>query len=91
MKCSTILILTVLAITAAACATSDDATRSITVSGRAEIMFVPDEAVVNLGVETFRLNLGEVKDENDRIVSAVLAATKQSGISVDDIKTDGDV
>lgn len=88
MKCSAILFLTMMVIATAAKTATDDALRTITITGKAEIMVVPDEAVVNLGVETFNSELNEAKSKNDRIVSAVLTAAKNLGVSADNLKTD---
>jgi uncharacterized protein YggE len=88
MKYSTILFVSLLVIATSAFSATDDVLRTITVTGRAEVLVVPDEAVVNLGVEIFKSELGEAKEENDRIVTAVLAAAKKNGVSTEHLKTD---
>lgn len=62
--------------------------RTITVEGRAEVLVAPDEAVVNLGIETFLAGLDAAKAENDGAVSAVLTAAKGEGVAAEDLKTD---
>jgi len=65
-----------------------DVLRTVTAIGRAEVMIVPDQVVVNLGIETFQVELDEAKKENDRAVTAVLAAAKSNGVSAEHMKTD---
>ena len=88
MKYSAILFVSLMVIATSAFSANDDVLRTITVNGRAEIMVVPDQAVVSLGVVIFKLELDEAKAENDRIVSAVLAAAKKGGVSTEHLKTD---
>jgi uncharacterized protein YggE len=88
MKYSVFLFGLLLMIATSAYSETDDILRTITVTGRAEIMVVPDEAVVNLGVEIFEMELGEAKKENDRIVRTVLDAVKKNGVSAEHVKTD---
>ncbi len=83
------IVFLVLAVAAApASAADNDAVRTITVTGQAEVMVVPDKTVVNLGVESFKKELDEAKAENDRIVSSVISAVKQAGVSKDNLRTD---
>jgi uncharacterized protein YggE len=88
MKCSMILFVSLLVTAASAFSATDDVLRTITVTGSAEVLVVPDEAVVNLGVEIYNLELGEAKEESDRIVTAVIAAAKKNGVSTEHLKTD---
>ena len=88
MKNPTILFAALMVTAVSAFSATDDVLRTIVVDGRAEIMVVPDQAVVRVGVEIFELELGEAKAENDRIVSAVLSAAKKSGVSSEHLKTD---
>jgi len=62
--------------------------RTISVSGTAEVMVVPDEVVLTLGVETFDLQLALAKSKNDDIVTRVLAITKDMQIDPKFVQTD---
>ena len=48
-------------------------TRTIIVTGDAEVRVVPDEVLLTLGVQTWDKNLDQAKRENDEIVADVLA------------------
>ncbi|HEX9938660.1 MAG TPA: SIMPL domain-containing protein [Longimicrobium sp.] len=63
-------------------------TRSISVSGEAEIRVVPDEVVLTLGVETFNPDLAAAKAANDQRVAAVLAALRARGVPDERVRTD---
>ena len=88
MKYSPILLVSLMVIATTAFSAPDNVVRTITVKGRAEITVVPDQAVLNLGVQVFELELGEAKEKNDRIVLAVLEAAKKHGVSTEHLKTD---
>ena len=62
--------------------------RTISVSGAAEVMVVPDEVVLTLGVETFDPQLSLAKSKNDSIVTSVLAITKDMQIDPKFVQTD---
>ena len=62
--------------------------RLITVTGNAEIKTPPDEAVVNLGVETKDEELATAKQLNDKKVKAVLALAKKLDIDKKYFQTD---
>ena len=62
--------------------------RSITVSGTAEIKVVPDQVVLNLGIETNDLDLATAKTKNDGVVQRVQALVKELNIDSKDIQTD---
>jgi uncharacterized protein YggE len=88
MKFTSIMLISLFVLTAPLRAEADTASRTITVTGKAEIMVVPDEAVINMGVETFQRELEDAKRENDRSVSAIISVVKDAGVSTDHIKTD---
>ncbi|MFH1143667.1 MAG: SIMPL domain-containing protein, partial [Candidatus Eisenbacteria bacterium] len=67
---------------------ADGTPRSITVLGEAEVRVVPDEVVLTLGVETMNLELAAAKQENDRLVSAVIAAAVEVGVPAQRVQTD---
>ena len=62
--------------------------RSITVSGSAEVRVVPDEVVLTVGVETWDKDINTAKSSNDHIVQRVLALAKDYGIEASHIQTD---
>ena len=55
--------------------------RTISVTGNAQVMVVPDEVVLTLGVETSDMKLAVAKSKNDEIVTRVLKITK--GMEID--------
>jgi uncharacterized protein YggE len=62
--------------------------RMITVTGQAEVFVVPDEVVLNIGVETRDRDLEDAVNENGEIVEAVLGLVSSYGIDPDDVQTD---
>lgn len=62
--------------------------RTISVSGEAEIRVPPDEVVLTLGVETFDADLQKARAANDTRVAGVLAAARQAGVPAERIRTD---
>jgi len=62
--------------------------RTVTVAGEAEVRVVPDEVILTLGVETWDKNLGRAKEQNDRIVAAVLALAAGHGVPAEHVQTD---
>ncbi len=62
--------------------------RLITVTGEAEVLVVPDEAVLMLGVETKNQDLNAAKAENDKITKGIFAAIKKLNIEDKDVQTD---
>jgi uncharacterized protein YggE len=62
--------------------------RTISVSGNAEVMVVPDEVVLTLGVETLDLQLTAAKSTNDAIVQRVLAIAQDMQIDPKLVQTD---
>lgn len=62
--------------------------RFIEVIGDGEVLAVPDEVVLQLGVETIRTDLDDARRENDKRVAAILSLLKSSGIDEKYIQTD---
>jgi uncharacterized protein YggE len=62
--------------------------RSVTVTGDAEVRVVPDEVILTLGIETWNKNMAVAKGENDRIVNRVLALASELGIPPEHVQTD---
>jgi uncharacterized protein len=61
--------------------------RTIEVVGEGEISVVPNEVVVNLGVETTDMVLEKAKEENDHRVDQILRTLRKAGIAERDIQT----
>lgn len=61
--------------------------RLVTVSGSADILVVPDEVSITLGVETINEDVNEAKRENDERVAKILELTKKYGIASRDVQT----
>ena len=62
--------------------------RLVTTTGEAEVLVVPDEVVLTLGVETSDVDLSQAKQQNDDIVAAVLAAAQADGVDPKHLQTD---
>ena len=62
--------------------------RLITVTGEAEVLVAPDEAVLMLGVETTTKDLSAAKAENDKNTKKILEAVKKLNVPDKDIQTD---
>src|SRR5437763_7217059 len=60
----------------------------ITVTGEAEVLVVPDEVIISLGVETSQKELGAAKSENDERVKRVLALAREFSIDPKHLQTD---
>lgn len=63
-------------------------TRFVVVSGEAEVMAIPDEVAIALGVETVNNELDKAKAANDEIVRGLIAHAIKIGISATDLQTD---
>ncbi len=63
------------------------ATNSITVLGVGEALGSPDQAQVNLGIETFDETVDVATSENETIIKALLSALQEEGIAAEDIQT----
>ena len=64
------------------------APRLITTTGEAEVLVVPDEVILTLGVETSNKQLSLAKRQNDEIVAKVLAASQAHGVAAEHLQTD---
>jgi uncharacterized protein YggE len=62
--------------------------RRITVNGAAQVMVVPDEVVLTLGVETWDLELAKARQENDEIVKQVFEVAEDMRIDSKYVQTD---
>ena len=63
-------------------------TRTITVTGDAEVRVVPDEVILTLGVQTWDKALAVAKRQNDEIVGQVLALTAEYDIPPEHVQTE---
>lgn len=59
----------------------------ITVVGRGEAFGQPDEANVQVGVDTFAEAVTEATAENETTIQAIMAALQEQGIAPEDIQT----
>ncbi len=64
------------------------AATSISVSGEAEVLVVPDEVILSLGVESFDKVLKTAKIANDEAIKRTIAAARGYGVSAEYIQTD---
>ena len=62
--------------------------RTVRVSGDAEVLVVPDEAVLRLGVETLDADLTDAVAQNTRAVEAVAEVARRAGVAELHIATD---
>ena len=69
-------------------AVGEEKPRLITVSGEAEVLVVPDEVILTLGVETSDMQLELAKDDNDLRIKRIIATAKRHGVKKQYIKTD---
>ncbi len=63
-------------------------TRTISVSGEAQVNVVPDQVILTLGVETWDKSLKTAKSQNDERVSQILNLAKTFNIPTEKVKTD---
>lgn len=61
---------------------------TINVTGSADVMVIPDEAVITLGVDTRNKDIVKAKNENDKIVKDILNVAKKFGVAEKYIKAD---
>ena len=61
--------------------------RTITTTGEAVVYVVPDEIVINFGVETFDAQLGKAKAANDEASKKLLEAMRKLGVEDKHLQT----
>ena len=59
----------------------------ITVNGEGKVKVIPDQAIINVGVQNIGKDAKEVKTLNDETIDKVLKFLKKSGIAATDYKT----
>jgi len=88
----TILLIAATTLLLAGCSASlsheDTTPRLLTTSGEAEILVIPDEVVLTLGVETSNKDLSLAKQQNDESVARVLAAAQARGVDAKYLQTE---
>ena len=62
--------------------------RSISVSGEAQVNVVPDQVILTLGIETWDKVLKTAKADNDTRVARILAVAKKYDVPAEKVKTD---
>jgi uncharacterized protein YggE len=62
--------------------------RTISTSGESIVYVVPDEVVINLGVETFNADLEKSRSENDERSARMLKAIKALGVEDKHVQSD---
>jgi uncharacterized protein len=67
---------------------ADPQPRLVTVTGEGEVMVAPDEAIMNLQVQSFDAELAKAVSANDAAVGNVLAVVKKYGVEESDFRTD---
>lgn len=83
-----LLLVTLVALTANALAQSTPDRPLVTVSGQAEILVVPDEVVFKLRASTLDKNLVNAQQRNDEVVKKVIALARGYGVPPQLIQTD---
>ncbi len=67
---------------------SGEPLRTIKVSGNSQVMVVPDQVILTLGVESWNPRLINAKANNDQIVQNVIGVTKEFNIPAKYVQTD---
>ena len=62
--------------------------RQISVSGTADVLVVPDEVLIHVGVETRNENLDQARHQHDDLMKNALAFLKSNGVPNKDVQTD---
>ncbi len=80
------------AVVSAACSpvvpgSAGENSRSITVLGFGEVQGRPDQAEVQVAVETFDKTVAAATDDNEAVVKSVLAALSDAGVAEEDLQT----
>ncbi len=77
-----------LAVPVAAAQAKEQQTRTIVVSGQAQLNVPPDVVIITMGVETSEKTIAASKRQNDERIKVVLTLMKGLGIDPDSIKVD---
>ena len=67
---------------------SQTTTRVLSITGSADVMVMPDEAVFTLAVETTNMNIMKAKSQNDISIKKIRGIAKELKIEVKYVKTD---
>ncbi len=71
-----------------ASSTAPATTRTISVTGTADVMVMPDEAVFSFAVETSNVDINKAKSENDASIKKIKAITNEMKIDSKHVVTD---
>lgn len=82
-----VFLVTALVIAAANLVQADEARRTIQVSGQAQVLAVPDQAMINLGVSNDAATAAEAMDLTSKALAEVISRLKAQGIEAKDIQT----
>jgi uncharacterized protein YggE len=88
MKTIPLAILTLALSLAAVSAQDAQRPPQITVSGTADVLVAPDEAIIHVGVETRNENLEQARHAHDDRMKSALKFLKSSGVPDKDVQTD---
>ncbi|HDQ22683.1 MAG TPA: DUF541 domain-containing protein [Candidatus Uhrbacteria bacterium] len=66
---------------------SPDIQRTISISGEGKVTAIPDIAMVNLGLETEKIDVTEAQDINSQTMNSLIEKLKTLGIASEDIQT----
>src|SRR5215212_2141282 len=83
-----VLLVLLILVPAMAFAQNDARPGTISVSGDAMIRVVPDQAVINLGIETYESSLDDTTRANTETGERLMAAIKTVGIADRDVQID---
>lgn len=61
----------------------------ITVSGEGRVFGIPDIATIDLGMTVEKKTVAEAQQENTKVMNALVAKLKESGVAKEDIQTNG--
>ncbi len=92
----TVLLITILVLTTTTCNAQGNlmvpeaqgTSRTISVTGSADVMVIPDEAVFSLSVETENMDITKAKAENDTIIKKIKSITNEFKIESKYVVTD---
>jgi uncharacterized protein len=88
MRASVVSLTSAVLLSSTAWAQSPATTRTISVSGSAEVRVTPSLVNLVVGVETRNRSLAAAKAENDRRIQAVVRSMRALGVDAKDIQTD---
>src|SRR5262245_45360580 len=88
MRACVVSLTSIVLVTSIVQAQSPALTRTISVSGSAEVRVTPSLVNLVVGVETRNRSLSAAKTENDRRIQAIVRSMQALGVEAKDIQTD---